>query len=168
MSLLRTLLQPDYEEYPERALIGNAANILQIGEFQLLQLAYFEWYDHDMSDTVTHTMFQAYMVDGKVPQWARQFAQKVVEKSESGTIDINHEYFHRYDQDRRTEVASGVKQFVIASSVIVGLLGGGLVLGHLTAEKGTSVLPPYFDDRDFKGIKKPIDKNTSVLPWQRD
>jgi|TARA_B100000959_G_scaffold117704_1_gene123630 hypothetical protein len=49
MSFLRTFLQPDYEELPERTLVGNAANILQIGEFQLLQLAYFEWLEQEMT-----------------------------------------------------------------------------------------------------------------------
>ena len=36
----QTLIQPDREEHPERALIARAANLLQVGEFQLLQLAY--------------------------------------------------------------------------------------------------------------------------------
>ena len=168
MSLLRTLIQPDHEENPERALIGNAANILQIGEFQLLQLAYFEWHEHEMTDAFTHKVFQAYMVDGQVPQWARVFAQKVVDATDSGEIDINHEFFHRYDQDRVTQPATGLKQFAIAATLLAGLFGGGLVISHYSAREPQSMLPPYFDDRDFKGKKAPIPNNSPVLPWQRD
>lgn len=42
MNFWETLLHPDKEELenPERRVIANAANILQVGEFQLLQLAY--------------------------------------------------------------------------------------------------------------------------------
>ena len=75
MSFLRTLLQPVYEELPERALVGNAANILQIGEFQLLQLAYFEWFEQKMPEATTHRIFQAYMVKSDVPPWAHSPAK---------------------------------------------------------------------------------------------
>ncbi len=168
MSFLRTLLQPDYEESPERALVGNAANILQIGEFQLLQLAYFEWHEQEMPEATTHRVFQAYMVKSEVPPWARSFARKVVDADAAGEIDINHEYFHRYDQNRVTNYPTGMRKFVIACSLIIGLLGGGLILSHFAAQDGPSVLPPYFDDRDFK-LKKPKNpNNSSVLPWQRD
>ena len=37
-----TLIKPDHDDDPEQGVIAEAANILQIGEFQLLQLAYFE------------------------------------------------------------------------------------------------------------------------------
>ena len=41
---IRTLLRPDREETNLGAdEIARAANILQIGEFQLLQLAYKDW-----------------------------------------------------------------------------------------------------------------------------
>ncbi len=153
MLFLLTLLQPDYEENPERGLIGSAANIVQIGEFQLLQLAYFEWYDHDMSDDITHCVFHAYMVDGQVPHWAKKYAQKVVDADVAGTIDINHEYFHSYDQESHDFTNTGIRQFVIASSVIAALFAGGLVLSHYSAQEGSSVLPPYFDKRNFD-IKK--------------
>ena len=168
MSFLRTLLQPDYEESPERALVGNAANILQIGEFQLLQLAYFEWFEQEMPEATTHRVFQAYMVKSDVPPWARKFARKVVDADAAGEIDANHEYFHRYDQNRATYNPTGIRKFVIACSLIFGLLGGGMILSHYSAQDGPSILPPYFDDRDFKLRKPEKPNNSSVLPWQRD
>ena len=42
MKFFKALLRPDREELEskEKAVISAAANLLQIGEFQLLQLAY--------------------------------------------------------------------------------------------------------------------------------
>ena len=130
MSFLRTLLQPDYEELPERALVGNAANILQIGEFQLLQLAYFEWFEQEMPEATTHRVFQAYLVKGDVPPWAHKFARKVVDADAAGEIKINHEYFHRYDQSYKAYNPGNLSKFVIACSVIIGLFGGSLLLSY--------------------------------------
>jgi len=44
MNFFETLIHPDREELEnaERVLVCRAANVLQIGEFQLLQLAYKE------------------------------------------------------------------------------------------------------------------------------
>ena len=36
MTLLKTLIQPDHDENQERAEVADAANLLQVGEFQLL------------------------------------------------------------------------------------------------------------------------------------
>ena len=38
--LLKTIIKPDWDDNPKRSEILNAANLLQIGEFQLIQLAY--------------------------------------------------------------------------------------------------------------------------------
>ena len=42
--LLKTLVKPDWDDDPKRSEILYAANLLQIGEFQLIQLAYKVWY----------------------------------------------------------------------------------------------------------------------------
>ena len=41
--LLKTLIKPDWDDNPKRSLIIQAANLVQIGEFQLIQLAYKAW-----------------------------------------------------------------------------------------------------------------------------
>ena len=38
--LVKTLVKPDWDDSPKRSEILNAAKLLQIGEFQLVQLAY--------------------------------------------------------------------------------------------------------------------------------
>ena len=48
--LLKTLVKPDWDDNPKRSRNSSyAANLLQIGEFQLIQLAYKIWYKEDLS-----------------------------------------------------------------------------------------------------------------------
>ena len=42
--VIKTLFKPDWDDNPKRSEILHAANLLQIGEFQLIQLAYKAWY----------------------------------------------------------------------------------------------------------------------------
>ena len=37
--LLKTLIKPDWDDSPKRTEIIQAANLIQVGEFQLIQLA---------------------------------------------------------------------------------------------------------------------------------
>ena len=46
--LLKTLIKPDWDDNPKRSEIIQAANLIQIGEFQLIQLAYKAWYEKDL------------------------------------------------------------------------------------------------------------------------
>ena len=48
--LLKTLIKPDWDDNPKRSLIIQAANLIQIGEFQLIQLAYKAWYEKDLPE----------------------------------------------------------------------------------------------------------------------
>ena len=44
---VKTLIKPDWDDNPKRSEILHAANLLHIGEFQLIQLAYKVWYKKD-------------------------------------------------------------------------------------------------------------------------
>lgn len=101
VNLWEALLHPDKEELenPERRAISDAANILQVGEFQLLQLAYRDWYDEDLPEAMIDRLFRSYMIDGVVPPWARHYARKIVRKEQSGRLDYQQRRYHRYDCD---------------------------------------------------------------------
>ena len=55
--LLKTLIKPDWDENPKRSLIIQAANLIQIGEFQLIQLAYKSWYGENLPEEKINTIF---------------------------------------------------------------------------------------------------------------
>ncbi len=148
--LLRALWRPDLEEDPERTIVAAAANIIQVGEFQLLQLAYHHWYGEDMTPSQSDVMFQAYMLRGEVPSWARHYARSVIASSEKGQLDENSSAYHRYDHDYVTQVPNGMRHFCLVSMVLAGVLVGGLLIGHLAGSSPTSLLPPYFSEEELR------------------
>lgn len=70
MTLLQALIRPDRGENARRAEVARAANLLQVGEFQFLQLAYDEWRGREMPEALINRLFTAYMLHDQTPWWA--------------------------------------------------------------------------------------------------
>ncbi|MEE8456328.1 MAG: hypothetical protein V3R90_16545, partial [Limibaculum sp.] len=145
----QTLLRPDREEDSDRAEVNKAANLLQIGEFQLLQLAYLAWHGEEMPETASDTIFRSYMVLSRVPAWARHYARRVIELDEAGELDDSDPRYHRYDTDYFKAMPLGARRLVFALGCIVFVMGGGLFVGYLAPVKVTSILPPYFSEEEL-------------------
>ena len=69
--LVKTLIKPDWDDNPKRSEILYAANLLQIGEFQLIQLAYKVWYKKDLPEDKINKIFSEYMVTEIIPIWVK-------------------------------------------------------------------------------------------------
>ncbi|MCH8035529.1 MAG: hypothetical protein IIC53_00220 [Proteobacteria bacterium] len=147
--LFQTLLRPDREEDSERAEVAKAANLLQIGEFQLLQLAYRAWHGEEMPEAASDTIFRSYMVLSRVPAWARHYARRVIELDEAGELDDSDPRYHRYDSDYFKAMPLGARRLVLALCCIGFVMGGGLFVGYLAPVKVTSILPPYFSEQEL-------------------
>jgi hypothetical protein len=152
-NLLQTLLRPDREEDGERAEVATAANLLQIGEFQLLQLAYFEWHGKELQGARSDEVFQAYMMRSKVPTWARHYARRVSQVAALGGLDDNDPAYHRYDSEYYKAVPLGARRLVIAVFCIAFVLGGAIFVGAVAPNAVTSVLPPYFNENELVPVK---------------
>jgi len=150
MTLFKTLIQPDHDENQERAEISNAANLLQIGEFQLLQLAFHDWHERDMPQVMIDPTFTRYMLHDEVPFWARQYARKILELDRVGALDDNQPHYHRYDADYHTHVPDGAKKFIWAAMFLVIAIFGSILLANSITGSGGSIFPPYFDTDDLK------------------
>ena len=152
MTLIQTLLKPDREELEmkERLVVISAANALQVGEFQLLQLAYREWFDKDLPEALVARLFSAYMLKNEVPHWARHFARHIVELDALGNLDDLDPSYHRYDEEYRTSVPKGLQRFCLAVSLVVLSIGGSIWVANKLVDLSTSVLPPYFNERELR------------------
>ena len=149
MNLFDALIHPDREEHPERAEVARAANLLQVGEFQLLQLAYKDWFDKEMPTSECDRLFGAYMLHDQVPHWARHYARRILGLDAAGMLDGHDPAYHRYDPHYRTVDPEGVRKFFTAAVFIIAFLGGSLWFSHLSVEEHTSqMFPPYVSDRD--------------------
>ncbi len=150
MTLLKTLLQPDHDENEERAEVADAANLLQVGEFQLLQLAFHAWHERDMPQAMIDPIFTRYMLYNEVPFWARQYARQIIEIDRRGELDDNQPRYHRYDSEYRTHVPDGAKKFIWAAMILIFAIFGSILLADgITGDSG-SIFPPYLDGEDMK------------------
>lgn len=148
MSFWETLFHPDRAENRQRSEVAQAANILQVGEFQFLQLAYHHWYGQDMPKRLCDTLFREYMLRNRVPSWARHYARQVLMADEQGRIDDQEPHWHRYDEEYVTHVPNGVRLFVLASLLVFGVLTVSVLFSTYVTKAGPQVLPPYFQDED--------------------
>ena len=149
----QTLLRPDREEDPERTIVARAANILQVGEFQLLQLAYEDWHGVAMPARISDGIFRAYMLRNEVPIWARHYARWVIRQDEIDMIDTQDGKFHRFDHDYVTFVPSGMRKFVLATMILALVFVAAILAGEMTSIEVTSVLPPYFESEEFGSVR---------------
>lgn len=152
MNLFQILLHPDREELEmaDRSVVGSAANLLQVGEFQFLQLAYREWFGHDLPEALVDRLFSAYMLQNDVPHWARHYARVVLSREERGQLDDNDPSYHRYDNDYHVAVPRGVQRFCMAAGILTFCMAAGILVANMTAREPMSLLPPYFDRGDFR------------------
>ena len=77
-NLIKTLIKPDWDENPKRTEILHAANLLQIGEFQLIQLAYKVWYRENLLEDKINNIFSEYMITGIIPIWVTSYARDIL------------------------------------------------------------------------------------------
>jgi hypothetical protein len=152
--LWETLLRPDHddEEMKERLVVIEAANQLQVGEFQLLQLAYREWHGEDLPEAMVSKFFTEYMLHNHVPHWARHYARRIVDGYERGELDDNAPHFHRYDHDYHTSVPRGFQRFCVATAGVLIAVFGTIYIANEVVESPTSLLPPYFEEKDLHRV----------------
>ena len=146
MGLLDVFLRPDLEEAQQgQNEIAEAANILQTGEFQILQLAYYDWHGRELPEAATDRLFAAYMIHNQVPDWALYYARRILERAMAGALDVDNPAYHRYDREYITHVPDGVRRFWIAVFWCAAAIVGALAITATFVEEPASILPPYFE-----------------------
>lgn len=151
MNLWQTLLHPDQEELEnaDRREVGRAANILQVGEFQLLQLAYREWHEEDLPEALVDRLFYDYMIYDDVPHWARHYARQVLRLDETGRLDSNNAQYHLYDSNYGKAVPNGVRRFWTAAGCLTALFVVAIAVAELVPVKTLSMFPPYLSEDEL-------------------
>jgi len=96
---LHTLIKPDWDDNPKRSEILNAANLLQIGEFQLIQLAYKVWYKENLPEDKINKIFEEYMIRGIIPIWVTYYARDIIKLDNANVLNGYDEKYHVYDHE---------------------------------------------------------------------
>lgn len=148
MNLFSVLIDPQREERElgERALICTAANVLQVGEFQVLQLAHRSWFGQDLHETLIDKLFASYMLRNEVPHWARHFARDILARDAAGALDPDHPAWHRFDHTYPRKMPDhGAKMFLTTTGAVALTMIAVIVVASLATTTPTSVLPPFFE-----------------------
>ncbi len=134
MNFFETLLNPDRDEFPNRTVVVNAANLLQVGEFQFLQLAFSHWHGRDMQADEASAIFDSFMIHSDVPGWALMYARKIEQLDQSDRLDENDPNYHRYDAaPASTKGKLNPKASFLATVVfLVGTMAYALALANQT------------------------------------
>ena len=151
-SLLKALIKPDWDDSPKRTEILHAANLLQIGEFQLIQLAYKVWYGQNLPENKINKIFGEYMVTGIIPIWVTHYAQDILKLNKANVLDPYNEKYHVYDHEFGDYIP-GEKQrkrrgiFYTLVIGIVFIASHYMAINYVEDEGSAGFYPPYVEKR---------------------
>ena len=148
--LLKTLIKPDWDDDPKRSEILNAANLLQIGEFQLIQLAYKVWFREDLPENKINKIFEEYMIRGIIPIWVTYYAIDIIKLDNANVLNGYDEKYHVYDHEFGEYIYNDKhrRRRGIQYATIIILV---FIFTHFMAanyvEEAASFYPPYIEKR---------------------
>ena len=149
-NLIKTLIKPDWEDNPKRSEILHAANLLQIGEFQLIQLAYKGWYKKELPEDKINKIFSEYMVSGIIPIWVTYYAIDILKMENAKVLNCHDEKYHIYDHEFGSYIRDEKQRRKrgIFYAIIIGFV---FISSHYMAanysEEPAGFYPPYIEKR---------------------
>ena len=149
-NLIKTLLKPDWDDSPKRSEIIQAANLIQIGEFQLIQLAYKSWYKKELPLDKINYIFNEYMVTGIIPIWVTYYAKDIIKLDKANVLDSNNERYHIYDNEFGKEISNEKqrKNRGIFYTILIGLVFvGSHFMAINTVDEPAGFYPPYIEKK---------------------
>ena len=148
--LFKTLIKPDWDDNPKRSEIIQSANLLQIGEFQLIQLSYKAWYKKDLPEDKINKIFNEYMVTGIIPIWVTYYAKDIIKLDNANILDSYNNKYHVYDNEFGKHI-SDEKQRKSRGIFYTILIGFVFIASHYLAinnvEEPAGFYPPYIEKK---------------------
>ena len=151
-SLLKTLIKPDIDDSPKRSEILNAANLIHIGEFQLIQLAYKVWYKEDLPEEKINLIFSEYMITGIIPIWVTYYAKDILKLDQANILDGYEEKYHVYDHEFGEYIYNEKqrKKRGIFYAILIGIVfiaSHYMAISYVNIEEPAGFYPPYIEKR---------------------
>ena len=148
--LVKTLIKPDWDDIPKRSEILHAANLLQIGEFQLIQLAYKVWYKNDLPEEKINKIFSHYMISGIIPIWVTYYARDIIKLDRANVLDSFSDKYHVYDHEFGSYIHDDLdrKRRGIFYTIVIGLAFiGSHYIAATYMEEPAGFYPPYVEKK---------------------
>ena len=148
--LLKTLIKPDWDDNPKRSEILHAANLLQIGEFQLIQLAYKVWYNENLPEDKINKIFSEYMITGIIPIWVTYYAKDILKLDQANILDGYNEKYHVYDHEFGEYIYNEQqrrRRGILYATIIVFVFVATHFIAANYVEEPAGFYPPYIEKR---------------------
>ena len=150
--LLKTLIKPDWDDNPKRSDILHAANLLHVGEFQLIQLAYKTWYNENLPEDKINKIFSEYMITGIIPIWVTYYAQDILKLDKVNVLDSYNEKYHVYDHEFGDYISNDIQRkrrgiFYVLIIGIVFVTIHYMAIEYVEDEGSAGFYPPYIEKR---------------------
>ena len=145
---LHTLIKPDWNDNPKRSEILDAANLLQIGEFQLIQLAYKSWYKKELPEDKINIIFSNYMITGIIPIWVTHYAKDILKLDHASVLDGYNKKYHIYDQEFGDYIPNDVvrkRRGIFYATIIAFVFIATHYMAANYVEEPASFYPPYIE-----------------------
>ena len=149
-NFFKTLIKPDWDDNPKRSEIIQAANLIQIGEFQLIQLAYKSWYKEDLPEDKINHIFNEYMITGIIPIWVTFYAKDIIKLDKANVLNADNEKYHIYDNEfgRHIDDEKQRKNRGIFYTILIGLVFvGSHFMAINTVDEPAGFYPPYIEKK---------------------
>ena len=150
--LFKTLVKPDWDDNPKRSEILHAANLLHIGEFQLIQLSYKSWYNEDLPEDKINKIFSEYMVTGIIPIWVTHYAQDILKLNKANVLDSFNDRYHVYDHEFGKYISTEKqrKRRGVFYALIIGIVfiaSHYMAINYVEDEGSAGFYPPYVEKK---------------------
>ena len=150
--LLKTLIKPDWDDNPKRSGILHAANLLQIGEFQLIQLAYKVWYNENLPEDKINKIFSEYMITEIIPIWVTYYAKDILKLDRANVLDGYNEKYHVYDHEFGAYIYNNQqrkRRGILYATIIafVFIASHYMAINYVEDAQSASFYPPYIEKR---------------------
>ena len=150
--LLKTLVKPDWDDSPKRSEILHAANLLQVGEFQLIQLAYKVWYNKELPEERINKIFKEYMISGIIPIWVTYYARDIIKMDDAKVLDSFNERYHVYDHEFGKHIDNenqrrrrGIFYSMIIAFVFIA--SHYMAANYVSIDEPAGFYPPYVEKK---------------------
>ena len=150
--LVKTLIKPDWDDDPKRSKILHAANLLQIGEFQLIQLAYKVWYKEDLPEEKINKIFSQYMVSGIIPIWVTYYAKDILKLEKANVLNFFDEKYHVYDHEFGEYIYNDKQRkkrgiYYVIIILFAFAVTHFMATNYVAIEEPAGLYPPYIEKR---------------------
>ena len=147
---LHTLIKPDWDDNPKRSEILSAANLLQIGEFQLIQLAYKVWYKENLPEDKINQIFEEYMIRGIIPIWVTYYATDILKLDRANVLNSYSKKYHVYDHefgDYIVDEKQRRKRGILYATIIAFVFITSHFMAARYVDEAAGFYPPYIEKK---------------------